>query len=261
MGEAEGLRVWILARPHFDVAHAEFLHARGLEWTVSSDATDAERLIEFAGRLCYMSFGRNQYTIGTSRYIRHLIAQGHESVIEHAVWSFLLTGISRSFSHQLVRHRVGFSFSQLSQQYHDEHGFELVLPPDIDGIPGARSAIETTAEAARKAYAALIALASEADHLSEVGRRERLRAHRSLARSVLPNATETKLVVTANARALRHFFRLRGTIEGDLEMRLVAAELLAAIAPDAPSVFSDFDCVTNPADGYPILRFVSDGEQ
>jgi thymidylate synthase (FAD) len=248
--------ILILSRPRFDNSHRLFLKRLDASWEFSPDATEAERLIEFAGRVCYLAFGPKQHTKGTAAFIHKLIRHGHDSVLEHAVWSFLLTGVSRSFSHQMVRHRVGFSFSQLSQQYHDESGFELVMPADIDAIPGARATLDRLGEAARDAYTEITEEIRQTTHLASAEQRERLRAFRSLARSVLPNATETKLVVTANARALRHFFKLRGTVEGDLEMRVVSALMLAAIAPDAPSVFSDFTIETSAHDGSPILRLL-----
>lgn len=251
--------IFVLSRPRFEKGHQVFLDKLGASW-ISTDATDAERLIEFAGRLCYLSFGPNQYSVGTHAFIRRLIEHGHESVLEHAVWSFLLTGVSRSFSHQLVRHRVGFSFSQISQQYHDEGEFELVMPGDIDAVPGARGALSQLGEAARDVYVALAESVRRAELLGGAIPRERMRAFRSFARSVLPNATETKLVVTANARALRHFLKLRGTVEGDLEMRIVSTRILAAIAPDAPTVFADFALETSRHDHQPILRLLSPEE-
>src|SRR5208282_5230463 len=117
-------RAYVLARPCFDQAYESFLGdylpAEQATWRETMCATAAERVVEFAGRVCYMSFGPRQSDKSNRDYIHNLIRNGHESVLEHAVWTIAVCGISRAFSHQLVRHRVGFGFSQLSQQYHDE---------------------------------------------------------------------------------------------------------------------------------------------
>ena len=102
-----------------------------LAWQLDETATDAEKLIEFAGRVCYMSFGNKQSPKTNFEYIRHLISQGHDSVLEHASWSFIIQGVSRALTHQLVRHRIGFSFSQLSQQYVDHSEVQFVPPPGL----------------------------------------------------------------------------------------------------------------------------------
>lgn len=251
---SSGVRVYVLDKPHFSKEANRFLTDNHTKWRKETAATDAEKLIEFAGRICYMSFGKRQSGKTTSEYIRYLIDQGHESVLEHASWTFVLTGITRSFSHQLVRHRVGFSFSQLSQQYHDESNARFVLPYGLDHDEFARSAAIGAFARARKAYS-IVSKALKADQSGppfSKAKRERLRHIRSVARSVLPNATETSIAVTANARALRHFLAIRGTIPGDIEMRVVCAELLKKIRPDAPAVFFNFR-VEQAADGYPIL--------
>ncbi|MDU6092992.1 MAG: FAD-dependent thymidylate synthase, partial [Staphylococcus lugdunensis] len=114
----------------------DFLNENGLTWIQKGNATEAEHLVEASGRLCYMSFGeQNQSPRNTNEYIMNLIVQGHESVLEHLNWTFLITGVSRAFTHQLVRHRAGFSYSQLSQQYHDESEAEFVVPIEVRNNP------------------------------------------------------------------------------------------------------------------------------
>src|SRR5262249_56226268 len=105
-----------------------------------------------AGRVCYRSFGTRQAPRTNSEYISHLIAMGHESVLEHVTWGFVLTGVSRAFTHQMVRHRVGFAFSQLSQQYHDERDATFVEPTDLASFPAAQTAWQNAVAAARDAY-------------------------------------------------------------------------------------------------------------
>jgi len=243
-------KLYVLSRPNFEEeGWRRFLGERDLPpWIENEPGTPAERLIEFAGRICYMSFGRRQFRKTSGVYIANLIASGHESVLEHANWSFLLADVSRAFTHQLVRHRVGFSFSQLSQQYHDETAAEFVEPPGLSAT--ALHAWQEATEAARRAYRTILEQAglAEASHGKET-----TRALRSAARSVLPNATATVIAVTANARALRHFLRLRGALEGDIEMRLVSRLIYDLLLSDAPILVGDFS-LRRLADGSPCIE-------
>ena len=239
------INAYLLSRPVFGNSSQEFLLAFLASgeaiWKVASTATEAERLVEFAGRVCYMSFGSKQSSRTTTEYIHNLIRNGHESVLEHAVWTVALLGVSRAFTHQLVRHRVGFAFSQLSQQYHDESDTRFVRPFGIDRVPEAATAWDKSMRDSQVAYQRIIKSLAAADQVAtSTHQRESTRALRSAARSVLPNATETAIVLTVNARALRHFLKIRGGIVGDAEMREVASKLLSLINPEAPAMFSDF---------------------
>lgn len=236
------LNIECLSRPNFDInAFVSFLSSNGLEWVKDSNNTQGEELIEAAGRICYMSFGKQRQSGRNNReYVKNLINQGHESVLEHISWTFLITGVSRAFTHQLVRHRVGFSYSQLSQQYHDESEAAFVIPPAISSSKAATAEWLTTIESSLELYQKLIKQVELENHLNSDSKKEKLRDLRSACRSVLPNATETKIVVTANARALRHFFKMRGALEGDWEMRAVSCLLYKIVTKDAPAAFQDF---------------------
>jgi thymidylate synthase (FAD) len=229
-------KIYVLARPSFTNEFEAFLQGEGVEWK-GPISKPAERLVEFAGRICYMSFGARQSPRTNSGYIQNLIVQGHESVLEHVVWTFLLTNVSRAFTHQLVRHRAGFSFSQLSQQYHDESEASLLMPEGLETFPDAADAWRIATETALGAYRKIIS-----NLLSSKVSKEKLRSIRTAARSVLPNATETKIVVTANARAIRHFLNVRGSIEGDLEMRRVSKLIYSMLLTDAAALVQDFKC-------------------
>jgi thymidylate synthase (FAD) len=259
-------KVYVISRPTLDEnALQAFLQDEATSLERTSGATQGEEVIEVAGRLCYLSFGQPHKYKHTDKYIAHLIEQGHESVLEHISWSVILTGITRACSHQIVRHRVGFSFSQLSQQYYDESNAEMVSPVDLTDFPSTHLIWKNFVNAARQAYKAIVNDLRDrqeeiVDHLwpddkcsgSSYRKREVMRFIRSIARSVLPNATETKMMITANARAWRHFFTVRGANEGDVEMRLVSAAIFDAIVVDAPSVFADFERQSLP-DGTPKL--------
>lgn len=247
------VKTYLISRPRFEPVHGDFLATflppGEAHWTEPPSATDAERIIEFAGRICYMSFGSKQSPRTNREYIHNLIRNGHESVLEHAVWTVSIAGVSRAFTHQLVRHRVGFSFSQLSQQYHDESEARFVPPHELRNLPDLASVWDESVRASQAAYRML--LHGLANREMPIGKEAR-RALRSAARSVLPNAVETAIAVTANARALRNFFKLRAGIVGDSEMRLVSASLFSLLCPEAPSCFDDFD-LREHEDGLPII--------
>jgi thymidylate synthase (FAD) len=248
-----GPRLYVLSRPSLNSEDlASFLSEEAAEWKRSSSATMAEEIIELAGRICYMSFGRRQSPKSNAAYIRRLIEQQHESVLEHASWTLLLTGISRAFTHQIVRHRIGFSFSQLSQQYHDEGNTKFILPEEIRHSPAALLLWLQLLKQLRQGYNSIV---HNLGGVESTEPKERLRAIRSAARSVLPNATETKIVFSANGRSLRHFLSTRGAVEGDMEMRKVAALIFSRLTSEAPTLTSDFELQVH-NDGYPIVRHV-----
>jgi thymidylate synthase (FAD) len=249
---SEGPSLYIVARPQLDnTAIEEFLASEDVSWRRTSPVAPAEEIVELAGRVCYMSFGQRQSQRSTDEYIANLIDQGHESVLEHASWGFILTGVTRAFSHQLVRHRIGFSYSQLSQQYHDEGSTEAIIPEVIRHNPTAAHAWRRAVEQSRRTYRELLRLVTESEiHEPE---RERARQLRSAARSVLPAAIETKLFVTANGRAIRHFLAERGAILGDEEMRIVSALFFSAMEIEAPHLVADFEQLKMD-DGLPLVR-------
>lgn len=254
----EGPKLFLVGRPNFDYASfLGFLETEEETWAKSEEASTPENIVELAGRLCYMSFGPRQFRKCNKDYIHNLIKQGHESVLEHVSWSFILTGVSRAFTHQLVRHRVGFSFSQLSQQYHDENDATFVMPHTIARFPHLAESWRRSVRQSKVAYQELLGFLETEDFrkLSSLEKKEFHRAVRSAARSVLPNATETKIFITANARAIRHFLAIRGGIPGDEEMRLVSALLLETLNQEAPALFSDFK-IEKMSDGAPIIRQV-----
>ena len=166
-------------------------------WQTDTDVA-GEELAEVAGRVCYMSFAKPRPG-GNKAYLDHILEVGHGSVLEHAVWNFLFTGISRTCTHELIRHRAGFGYSQLSQRYVDESVAEYVAPDCIANDPKLH---EIWLEAVAHAHEAYIKLTEKLQETfqNEPDRTMRRKLARQAARSVLPNATETKIFVTANAR-------------------------------------------------------------
>lgn len=218
------------------IAVTQFNAPPHIEWETDTD-NPAQRLIEFAGRLCYRSF-HNPSGRTNAEYIDNLLRQGHLSVIEHASASMLIEGISRSCSHEIVRHRH-FSYSQLSQRYVNEAEARMVLPAALADDPEAQAILAQVARTARDAYARL-AERLQAKYAGVAELSERRKMARQAARSVLPNATETALVMTGNFRAWRHFIRMRGSPHAEPEIRRVAMAVLRILQQQAPAVFGDF---------------------
>lgn len=248
------LRIYLIGRSHLNYDDLNrFLLENNITWKRSNGAAQGEEMAEFAGRVCYMSFGRKQKK-ANGAFIRHLIEKGHESVLEHVTWTFLLTGVSRAFTHQVVRHRVGFAFSQLSQQYYDHTEAKFLKPPILANFPKASAAWDKAVEVAEKSYKTILRELAELETpiKNGISKKEMRRLIRSSARSVMPNSTETQIVMTANARAIRHFLVVRGSIPGDEEMRIVCGELLKLLRAEAPAFFMDFE-LNSLADGSPIV--------
>jgi thymidylate synthase (FAD) len=238
VAETAPLRVQLIAR-------TEFVPPAEVAW--DTDADGGQALVEFAGRACYQSWSKpNPRTATNASYLRHIIDVGHFSVLEHASVSFYITGISRSCTHELIRHRH-FSYSQLSQRYVPEDDAQVVLPPGLEDDPELQQIVLAASDASRAAYLDLLARleAKFADQPNAVLRRKQAR---QAARAVLPNDTETRIVVTGNYRAWRHFIAMRASEHADVEIRRLAVACLRELTAAAPAVFADFD-ITVLADG------------
>ena len=184
---------------------------------------NAEKLIETAGRTSYLSFDK-QGEGSEKKFIRMLIKRGHYSVLEHAYATFRISEVSRSFTHQLVRHRL-CSFTQQSQRHVNESNFRYVEPPSIKNKAETHKIFSEFIEYARKTYIKLIEI--------DIPKED--------ARYVLPNAIESQIVVTANLREWRHIVELRGAPNAQWEIRRVAIEILKILKKHAPTVFEDFE--------------------
>jgi thymidylate synthase (FAD) len=211
----------------------------------SDAACEGERIAEAAGRVCYMSFGKGRKS--NKEYLGNIIAMQHGSVLEHAQWNFLFVGVSRSLTHELIRHRAGFGYSQLSQRYVDESNSDFIEPDVIAEDPELHKIWLDSVNVSRAAYDKLVAgLMEKFTTLENATLRRKLA--RQAARSVLPNATETKIFVTANARSLRHFIELRGDEHADVEIRKLAVAVLRIMQKEAPALFGDYE-IRKLADG------------
>ena len=165
--------VYVIGRQTVDDAEVQrFLASTEASWDTDTEI-GGELLAEMGGRLCYMAFGTKQGRRHNDEYIANILEQRHGSVLEHAVWSFLIAGVSRSLTHELIRHRAGWSYSQLSQRYVDESVTDFV-EPDIIAADAELHAI--WAEAVEHAHQAYVALAGKTCRTVE-GRVDRAKSH------------------------------------------------------------------------------------
>ena len=211
--------------------------------SIRAGTDESSAIIEISARLCYMSFGRGRRDI--TDFINNLLSSKDGSVFEHVNYGFVFTGVSRSLTHELVRHRAGFAYSQRSQRYVDETDGRFVVPPalvrELGDSEEAVSILKKALESASSSYTDLVA-ALDKSMPSEwfESNRDRRKAVRQAARAVLPNATETKIFVTGNVRSWRHFIEMRGAAFADWEIRELAIEVLRLLQKEAPLLFGDF---------------------
>ena len=211
---------------------------------------DPERLIAAAAKNCYSSIDVDGVLDGlteekTRSFLQMLTEMGHESPIEHASFTFAIEGVSRSLLAQITRHRIA-SFSVQSQRYVRERGFEYVVPPEIEKIPAAKEKFIQAMEDDQRTYEELTAALMEG-HLKELldagvpEKKARSQAQKKSiedARYVLPNACTTRILMTANARSLQNFFRLRCCNRAQWEIRALAEEMYKLVYAVAPTLFS-----------------------
>lgn len=209
-----------------------------------SHTPDPEKVIGSAARLCYSAVDVEHLVSRAAAedqrpFLERLTAVGHLSPTEHASFTFAVEGISRACSHQLVRHRLA-SYSQQSQRYVSELEFDYVMPPSIAEDGDLRLAFERTMEKVRRSYEFLAKKLAAKGYSNEVARED--------ARFVLPNAAETKIMITMNARELLHFFSQRLCNRAQWEIRSLALAMLRLLQPVAPSIFREAGppCLSGP---------------
>lgn len=211
---------------------------------------EPEKLIAGAAKLCYSPSGIHELMSNleegnVEKFIAMLAIMGHESPFEHINFTFGIEGVSRSLTHQLVRHRIGSSYSQKSQRYVNEGSFEYIIPPDIALIPEAKALYIKTMENDQLAYDQLTNILFEKHYKDCLDKGKNEKAAKSAAekqaiedaRYVLPNSCETKIVVTMNARALFNFYKKRCCNRAQWEIRNLAIEMLKLVIEVAPNVF------------------------
>ncbi len=202
-----------------------------------SRTPDAEALVASAARLCYAANDRKLFGRGSKRsdeMVRLLRKLDHMSPIEHAVFSFYISGVSRAMTHQLVRHRLA-SYSQRSQRYVAHGGFDYIIPPKLRGK---RVKVAGAAMDAVKYFEETMALLAERYRRLNEALGNSGEESNEDARYILPNACETKIVMTMNARQLMHFFEERLCNRAQWEIRLVADKMLSLVKKSSPALFA-----------------------
>ncbi|WP_039765120.1 MULTISPECIES: FAD-dependent thymidylate synthase [unclassified Caldicellulosiruptor] len=214
-----------------------------------SHTPDPEKVVATAAKLCYSNTSvENIYdkldSEAVKNFLNLLIDVGHESPLEHVSFTFGIEGVSRSFTHQLVRHRIA-SYSQQSQRYVRLDGFDYVIPPSIEEDQELKNIFIDTMNEIAKTYRLLTEKLQEKHKKVLVSKglseKEALKKAEKMAiedaRYVLPNACETKIIMTMNARELLHFFNERCCNRAQWEIRSVADKILEIVKGIAPNLF------------------------
>ncbi len=214
---------------------------------------NAVDLVYAACRQCYSSeFAGDIFTKSTDSFekkeafVRKIVASGHESPLEHVKFTFAVKGVSRALTHQLVRHRIA-SYSQQSQRYIKETNFDYIIPPSVEADPELKTEFERLMQSIQESYNAMLERFKAKGKTGEKANQD--------ARFVLPQAAETKIVITMNARQLLHFFKQRCCSRAQWEIRHLADEMLKICRDELPSIFfhAGAKCVE--------LEYCPEGEQ
>lgn len=218
--------------------------------------SSSETLCKFAGQLCYLSFGpQRTYNKDADKYFKNIKMSSHGSVLEHASISMLWWGISRTLTHELVRHRAGYGFSQVSQRYVGGKTIRFVERPEFQNNELLHQWFIKRIERSFVEYLELteylVQLQNEGENLLSADRKTDLRKRvRQASRALLPNETEAPILVTANVRAWRHFLNMRVNEHAEVEIRRVGYEAFRCLAELAPLMFSDFESYVLPDGTY-----------
>ncbi len=223
------------------IGHTEFHAPADIDWATDADSGSA--LAEFAGRACYETFDKpNPHTATNAAYVRHILDVGHLAVLEHSSATMYLRGVSRSCGQEVMRHRM-FSFSQLSQRFVPTEEARVVLPQAIAKDEHLSELFLRAADVAHDAYFEFLGGLTE-NFADEPNALLRQKQARQAARAILPNATETRFVMTGNYRSWRHFIGMRATETADPEIRALAVACLEQLRAVSPEVFDDFSITT-----------------
>lgn len=236
--------VKLIAQTQYDdFAMQEWCEERGVDFTTDATA-DADALSEVAGRVCYMAFNPGKRRVAgdgqNAAYLDNIRSMGHGSVTEHSSFSFLIDDVSRNMTHELVRHRVGVAYSQLSTRYVDQfsdeyfgdsgHSVGVYMPPELD-TQEQEEWLNIWEQTIMPAYLKTF------NRLKERGYEKK--AARSIARHVLPGSAGTAMVFTVNVRELNHIFSLRGNRFADPEIRRMVHKLYDVVK--SMNVFSHWE--------------------
>ena len=253
--------VVMLARPQTNVAGlAGFLE--GFDTSLGfmgylddpTELPDSSQLCKISGQTCYMSFGpRHTTNENAAAYFERLTSAGHGSVLEHSSFSFLLYGVSRSVTHELVRHRAGVGISQVSQRYVSDAVLRFVERPEYQDDEELHRLFEERTDRAAAEYGAMADRLLERQEggnsmLSADYKTDARKKVQQTARSLLPNETEAPMVFTGNVRALRHIIEMRADAHAESEIRNLAVRVFLCLVTADPILFGDYS-ITELPDG------------
>jgi thymidylate synthase (FAD) len=224
-----------------------------------TELTPDQQLIKIAGQVCYASFGpKRTWNENVDEYVMNLIKSSHGSVLTHANYSVFLYGISRSCSHEIVRHAAGTGYSQLSQRYVSGRVLRFVERKEFQSDPVLHSQFEKRIDESRARYEEiaerLLELQQSGYEILSADQKTDLRKKvQQTARAILPNETETTMVMTGNIRAWRHIFNMRASEHAETEIRKVMFNTFQILNKVAPTMFQDFEVVNLP-DGTQMVK-------
>lgn len=225
-----------------DGLNSYLAHAGAPNWKTDAPS-DSEKLIEVYGRMCYRSWAPqlnpnvNKVREGNDKYIGNIIQSRHGSVMEHAMTNWIFADVSRVFTHELVRHRVGTAFSQESLRYVRLEDLGLWLPPQVEQDPHLKQLFEETFESAGKLQIAM-AKYLDLDNAKDFHRKKTMT---SAMRRVAPDGLATTIGMSMNFRSLRHLAELRTSNGAEVEIRLVFDQIMEVASKRWPNAFGDFE--------------------
>lgn len=214
--------------------------------------SDPEMLAKVAGQICYMSFdAKRTKNAEIAKYLGHIKSSGHGSVLEHASATLLLWGIDRAVTHELVRHRAGMAYSQVSQRYCSGKTLRFVEHPVFQADPNLHNMFIDRVEQAATDYGLISSNLYEKQAAGDLtlsdefktGLRKKVQ---QVARAVLPNETEAPIVVTGNMRSWRHFLEMRASAAADIQIRRLANVIYEILYVANPIIFGDYEKVSLP---------------
>ena len=209
------------------------------------DLPDAAKACKFCGQLCYLALGPGRtWNKDAGKYFDNIKEQAHGSVLAHASYSVLFYGVSRAFTHELVRHAIGCGFSQISQRYVDGSRLRFVAGPE-NSDPRLQRRFEEWVEAASDEYDErtdlLVRMQDERDPLlTAESKRDMRKKKQQASRRCLPNETEAPICFSYNIRAIRHIIEQRASSHAEIEIRGVFMRLYLGMALLEPQLFSDY---------------------
>ena len=254
--------VLLLAKPQFNhLAIEPFLEQfpKELEFPqyvddepIGGGDEDGADLVKTAGQLCYMSFGPNRTkNADAQKYVNNILSSGHGSVLEHAQYTLLLWGAGRDFTHELVRHRTGVAFSQVSQRYVDGKVLRFVERPEYQAHEDLHKMFEKRVDRSSAEYDTIASILSSLQASGDVAltsekKTEMRKKVNQAARSLLPNETEAPIVFSGNIRALRHVCEMRAAGAADVPIRNVTTRIFLCMQRIEPTLFADYKLLEMP---------------